>query len=183
MMFVNRVEIFGDAGGGGGQLVVVSAGTEPPLKIVVVEKIMALVGQQGEQLAFAVHDAHMGSEQLVGAVEIEIDVEFMHVDLAVRCVGDAVHADQGAHLVGQSGDRLHVMDQADDVRAMGKADQLGPVGQQGFQVLDFEIVAVHVHAPFANHHAARFERSPGAVVGLVILVGDDDLTAGGHERT
>jgi hypothetical protein len=47
---------------------------------------------------------------------------------------------------------------------------------------DFQVVAVLVHPPFANHHALRLKLAPGAVVGLVILVGHDDLVTGRQQR-
>ena len=139
---------------------------------------MVLVRRPQQMLAFSVQDRDVGPIHLVGAVEIEVGVQILDVDPAVRRIGDAVDAGQGARVVHLAHDRFYVVDQADDVGAVVEADQPRSLRQQGLQILDLEVVGIAVHPPFLDHDPDLREPAPGAVVGLVILVGDDDLVAG-----
>ena len=146
--------------------------------VVRVDEIMVLVGQPRQQVPFSVQYAHVRAEDLVGTVQVKIDVQILHVHAPVRRIGDTVDTGQRAGLVDSVNDRFHVMDEADDVRAMSETDQLRPIVQKRFQILDLKIVGIGVHAPFANYRAGGFQPAPRAVVGLVVLVGDDNFVAG-----
>ena len=63
---VDLIHVFGDAAGGGGQLVVIAAGAEPALVVVLGQEVVALVGKQGQQIALAVKHAHVRAKHLVG---------------------------------------------------------------------------------------------------------------------
>ena len=71
----------------------------------------------------------------------------------------------------------HRIDLGDDVRAVGKAHQPGPRSEQTGQGVGLEATAGAVHLPLAHDDAVRREAAPDAAVGLVVLVGHNDLVA------
>ena len=65
---------------------------------------------------------------------------------------------------------------------MGKADQLGALIEQRLQVGDVKLAGLGVDLPLADHRADLGQAAPGAIVGLVVKIGDDDFVAGREPR-
>ena len=74
-------------------------------------------------------------------------------------------------------DRGDVVDRADDVRAVGEADEARAGTKQRLERGLVELAGRRVDPPFADDQPVLGEPAPGAVVGFVVEVGDDDFVA------
>jgi hypothetical protein len=138
---------------------------------------VVLVLAAGHRLALAVEQGQVRAIELVEAEEVEIDVPVLDVDPGMGGIGDAVDADHGAGLMGLGGDLGHRVDAADHVGAVGKADQAAARAQEIVERRQVELAAFRVDAPLLYDQAVIGQPPPGAAVGLVVLLGDDDLVA------
>ena len=89
-------------------------------------------------------------------------------------VADPVHAGHGPGSTRDGAQRGDIVGGADDVGAVREANQPDPVVEQGAQSGRVEQAALRVEPPFAHLDPCGFQTAPGAGVGLVVLVGDDD---------
>jgi hypothetical protein len=65
---------------------------------------------------------------------------------------------------------------------MGEGDQLGARRQQLVQHIVLQRAGLAIDRPFADHDPEFLQPPPGADIGLVILLGHDDLVAGLEAR-
>ncbi|CAI8325551.1 MAG: Uncharacterised protein [Rhodospirillaceae bacterium] len=93
-------------------------------------------------------------------------------------VADPVNAGHGPGGVRDGAQRGNIVGGADDVGAVREAHQLDPIVEQGAQASRVEQAALGVETPFAHFDTGGCQAAPGAGVGLVVLVGDDDGIAG-----
>ena len=173
---VERIEIGGDAGEARAQLVVGAAGVQLQRHLVVEEEVVER-RRPLQVFALAVEEREMRPVELVGRAQVEIDVPRLHVDRAVRRVGDAVHAGERARIVDRAHQRRHVGETAGDVGAMAEADEARALVQQRGEALRFERETLPIEAPLAHRDACCRQLAPGADVRLVIEIGDDDLVS------
>ncbi len=158
-----------------GDLRVVGAGRgETGRRISRVEEV-TLVGQLGVQVPAQVHGAEVRAVDLVQGEEIDVRARRGNVRHAVRAEGHAVDDGPGAGLVDEVGDLAHRVDAGDHVGAMGERDRARAVGQQGLEVHRVQLGRIGVDFPLAHDDALVLQPGPGADVGLVVLVGDDDF--------
>ena len=119
---VEGVEIGGDAGEAGAQLVVGAAGVQLQRHLVVEEEVVER-RRLLQMRALAVEERQVRPVELVGRAEVEIDIPRLHVDGAVRPVGDAIHAGARTGIVNHAHQRRHIGEAAGDVGAMAEADE------------------------------------------------------------
>ena len=140
---------------------------------------MRLRGQLAANRVVDIKQPLVRTEHLVKAEHVTVDAQRLQVGQVMGGVGDGVdeHVRIAAGL-DRPGDFGHRVDRADDVRAMGEEHPAGGVAQQREQRLDIEQAGRGVDFPLANGHAFLQRLAPpGAAVGLVVLVGDDDFVA------
>ena len=82
--------------------------------------------------------------------------------------------------MGLRADLRYRVDRRRKVRRVGHRDQRCPFGEQGLEVGDVEHPRHRVDLPLLDGDAGLGQTAPRADVGLVVLVGDDDLVALAH---
>ena len=100
----------------------------------------------------------------------------------MRRIGNAVYADDRSCVVRHARNGSDVVDLADNVRAMRKADKRGAI-QKRRQRARIQMSGARVDTPLPDLHPGRLKPSPWTRVGLVILVGHDYGRAFGQPRT
>ena len=165
-------------GGDGG--VVRPGGVEALLRVPGIEVVALRVQRPGE-VRRDVHDAEVRGIGLVGAETVGVGLERRDVRPGMGGNGDTVQDDpysQGARLADHV---RHGVDGADDVGAVGHAQDPDLSVQQGMQLLKLQF-PVPVHRPGAKLGAAApAEPLPGADIGLVVLARDDHGAARRHQ--
>jgi len=119
---------------------------------------------------------------LIGREQVDVGAERLDIRQAVRRRGDAVDDRDRAGGARLGGDLGHRVDLADDVGGVGEGDDAGLFRQQVIEPRRVEVPGLRIDPPFAHHDAGFGQAPPDAGIGLVILVGDDDLVARGHQR-
>ena len=174
-----RVDVIRHAGAGRDLRMIGPRRGEPLVQRARVE-IVPLVRQRLAQRAADHHDPLMRAIGLVGREKVDVRPHQADIGKAVRRIADPVDADEGPGGMGQGGDLDHRVDLPHHVRAMRKAYQPHAVVQQPLQVRRVQRAGLGVDAPLAQLDAAFGQAAPGAAVGLMVLVGDDDGLARLH---
>ena len=81
-------------------------------------------------------------------------------------------------VVGDVTDGPEIMHRSHDVGAEGETDQPGPVADQRFEILDSQLASLRIDPPLLDHRAELRQPPPAADIGLMILVGNDNLVTG-----
>ena len=163
-------------GGAGDALVVERAGLE-------LEGRLAKLGAEAQGahdlggLAPRVEHADVRREELVGRAEQEVAVEGGDVDDAVQRVVHGVDHGQGSGRSRHLDDAPDVVDGAHRVARPDGGHDPGALVQQALEDVPGERAGRGVDGHLAHDHAAILQREPGAAVGLVVELGDEDLVA------
>ena len=139
---------------------------------------VALCWQRLGQIAADRHHALMRAVGLVGGEQIDIRPKRTDIRKPVRRVADPVDTSHGPGFVNQFDNGADIVDLADNVRAMRKADKADLAIEQVAKPRRVEVPRLAVKLPFPHLDAAVGKPPPGAGVGLVILIGDDDCIPG-----
>ena len=117
--------------------------------------------------------------ELVGRADEEVAVPRPHVDQVVRGVVDRVDERQGADRAGEPHGSRDVVDRAEGVRRGADGDELRALADLALEVVPVERARREIHPHDAEFAAALArQRLPGADVGVVVELGDDDFVAG-----
>ncbi len=170
-------EIVGNAGGGRDLGVVRPGRGEAVARLGVVEEV-TLIGEARREFGPDGHDALMGTIGLVGGEHVDVGAERGDVGQAVRRVADAVDHERRAGGAHEGRDLGDGMDFTHDVGAVRHGDEADLVVEQRAEGSEIEAAGVGRDGPFAHLDALAGETPPGAGIGLVILIGDDDGVAG-----
>ena len=154
-----------------------AAGQELVGDVVVGDEVVVEVARLFQQVALAVQHRLMRAAHLVQAEDVEVAIQRLDVDREVRREGRAVDEDERADGMDLLRQRRHVVHDRGDVGAMGEGDQPGARRQQLVQLLIAQGTGLAIHLPFADHQAELLQPAPGADIGLVVLLGHDDLVA------
>ena len=176
-MRVQGVEILAHADAAGGELMGRAAGQELVGDVVVGNEMVVEVARLLQQGALAVQHRLVRAAHLVQAEDVEVAVQRLDVDREMRrerCPVDEGERADGVDLLRQ---RRHVVHDRGDVGAMGESDQPGARRQQLVQLLIAQGAGFAIHLPFADDQAELLQPAPGADIGLVVLLGHDDLVA------
>ena len=172
---MHRIQVIGDAGQRRHVRLVLAARRQM-VGHAAGDEIVILVLCLRQQLMPAIEQRLMRAVGLVQAEDVEIDIQRLHVERPVRRIGNAIDEDQRPGRMHHPGNRRDVVDGADDVRAMGNADQPGPAVQQRLQGRQLKLPGLRIDAPFPDRRPGRRRQpAPGADIAFMVLVGDDDL--------
>ena len=136
---------------------------------------VTLVVELLEQRAAGVHEPDMRAVGLVGGVQVHITVERLDVGESVRRERHTVDDDVTPHGMEPISQVTHRVDRGGDVGRMGHREQAGALADHVVEIGGIEQPGCRVDSPFPHHDAGVGQTPPGATIGLVILVGDDDL--------
>ena len=143
----------------------------------VVEEV-ALVRQLCHQPGAHDHQALMHRVGLVEAEQVDIGADRSDVGDRVRGERHPVDDHPCTDAVRQLRDARDVVLGSDDVRGVRHGDEPGSFAEHRLEVSDVEQPGVGIDPPLPDRAADAFGRaSDRAGVGLVVLVGDDDLVA------
>ena len=90
---------------------------------------------------------------------------------------DGVDAQARTSCMDPARDFGYRVDGAENIRRLRHADPARFRRQQCLQIVKFQLQRVAVDVPEADHGALLLQRDPGADVGLVVTVGQDDFIA------
>ena len=138
------------------------------------------VGGQGiQEPRPAVEDADVGSVELVGRAEQKVDVEGRHVQGEMGGVVDGIHQEPGPDGLGKASRFRDVVDRAEGIGGKADGDKAGLRGDLGGHVAIVQ-PAGGKQLHFLHDDAPLGKVQPGAAVGLVVELRDDDLVSRGH---
>ena len=128
---------------------------------------------------FAVENAEMRAEELVGGTPQKIAIPGLHIDTLVGRKVNRIDIEQRPYPVYRIGDARDIDQSAGSIGGRRHRHQPGLGPQQAEQMLIVQPTGGHVHSCLMHHHAAiRRRLLPAGNVGVVIERADDDLVTG-----
>ena len=114
---------------------------------------------------------------LVEGEQVIIGAARLHIDCAVRRIGDGIDAEPGPMGVDQRRNLGNGIDRAQDVGAMRDADQPGFRRHQDFEIGQADVERRWIERPGLEDDAALAQDQPWPDIGFVIEISEDDFIA------